>query len=233
MNEENCYIELEELLPLASTQGQGIISAVEVNPEAPVAGCPGWNNADLLGHINKVWHFMAAQLEAGNPLEPTPQNKLEYPPSSALEKLIDLLETIDFSSPTWNWTANKQAGFFVRRLAHENTIHRWDAEAAIGLTCPIDKLVAMDGIEELLYLIPFRAGSDFSRGSIHLHQTDGTGEWLLSFSNKELQVERKHSKGDAAVRGTAENLLLYLWNRDRKELECFGDTETIDAWGKE
>ena len=45
-----------------------------------------------------------------------------------------------------------------------------------------------------------------------------------------LRVTREHAKGDAAVRGTAEGLLLYLWDRSREGLECFGDQTVVDAW---
>ncbi len=35
------------------------------------------------------------------------------------------------SAPTWSWwPADQSVGFWVRRMAHETAVHRWDAEGA-------------------------------------------------------------------------------------------------------
>jgi hypothetical protein len=59
---------------------------------------------------------------------------------------------------------------------------------------------------------------------VHLHATDVEGEWLVTLGGSTVAVEHGHAKGDAAVRGTAADLHLWLWGRvplDR--LEVFGD----------
>ncbi len=38
-----------------------------------------------------------------------------------------------------------------------------------------------------------------------------------------IEVERAHAKGDAAIRGTANDLLLWLWGRDAGPVEILGD----------
>ena len=46
-----------------------------------------------------------------------------------------------------------------------------------------------------------------------------------------LQVERVHAKGDVAVRGTASDLVLMLWNRvDPGQLELHGDRAGLDRF---
>jgi hypothetical protein len=73
-------------------------------------------------------------------------------------------------------------------------------------------------------------------GTIHLHATDdgleGTGEWLIELSPDGIRSERGHAKGDVALRGRAEDLLLWAWNRvpvdDR--FEVFGDPLPLDTW---
>ncbi|MGA8296372.1 MAG: hypothetical protein WB770_04955 [Acidimicrobiales bacterium] len=47
-------------------------------------------------------------------------------------------------------------------------------------------------------------------GSVHLHCTDVTGEWFIEPNGT---VNRAHANGDVAVRGTASDLLLALYNR--------------------
>jgi hypothetical protein len=60
---------------------------------------------------------------------------------------------------------------------------------------------------------------------------DGAGEWLLVPDGATLRVTHEHARGDAAARGSAQALLLYLWGRERTDLACHGDEALIDAWG--
>ena len=71
---------------------------------------------------------------------------------------------------------------------------------------------------------------DYPEGSLHLHRTDGDGEWMVRTVDGVLQVTREHGKGDVAVRGTASDLNLFMWNRLRPGLEYFGDTAVVEAW---
>ena len=69
-------------------------------------------------------------------------------------------------------------------------------------------------------------------GSLHLHCTDTHGEWLVTIDDDGYHLVRAHAKGDAALRGPAEALLLRLWNRDTDradELSPVGDERVLDA----
>ena len=96
-------------------------------------------------------------------------------------------------------------------------MHRWDAEHAAGTPAPIDAELAVDGIDELLtVMVPIALGGKDGidiGGSLHVHCTDGEGEWTLHTDDGVYRVERGHAKGDAAVRGPASQLLLALWGR--------------------
>jgi predicted lipid carrier protein YhbT len=72
-------------------------------------------------------------------------------------------------------------------------------------------------------------------GSVHLHSTDADGEWVVTEPDpsSRLAVTHEHAKGDAAVRGSASDLLLLLWRRlnldDHAErFEVFGDRAVVD-----
>ena len=116
-------------------------------------------------------------------------------------------------------------------------MHRWDAESAAGTTTPIDAALASDGIDEYFELglprVVVREGVALPAGSLHVHCTDVEGEWLVREEGGALELRREHAKGDAAVRGPAEVVLLTLWGRgtDRAgELEVIGDRSVADAW---
>ena len=72
--------------------------------------------------------------------------------------------------------------------------------------------------------------SEYPTSTLHLHQTDGEGEWMLSSLNDQLVVGNEHAKGDAAARGTASDLALLVWGRRRPTVEVFGDEAVLNAW---
>jgi hypothetical protein len=66
--------------------------------------------------------------------------------------------------------------------------------------------------------------------SVHLHATDAAGEWLIRFAPEGLEVTTGHAAGDAAVRGPAGELLLWLWGRrPLSGLEVFGAPDAAEA----
>ena len=88
-------------------------------------------------------------------------------------------------------------------------------------------------IDEILTIFVPALGADRSPGdgrTVHLHSTDAEGEWLIRFDPDRIDVATGHAKGDAAVRGPAADLLLWLWGRRPLEgLEVFGDPGAADA----
>jgi hypothetical protein len=144
-------------------------------------------------------------------------------------------------------------------MAVEAALHRFDAQAAVGRTTPVATALAVDGIDELFtVLLPLRGTAGLGGGgqTVHLHATDpgiddvGGGEWLVTLGPEGLDVERTHAKGDVAVRATASDLLLLLWNRRSLDdtddtgpdggsdggaarFGVFGDRAVLDRWRAE
>jgi uncharacterized protein (TIGR03083 family) len=120
-----------------------------------------------------------------------------------------------------------------RRVAQETAMHRWDAEAAAGDPQPIDRALAADGIDEMLEVFVPRVNDKLvgTGETLHLHATDGDGEWLITLTPDGPTWERGHAKGDVAARGTTSDLLLLLWNRRTPDdLEVFGDRTVLERW---
>ena len=49
----------------------------------------------------------------------------------------------------------------------------------------------------------------------------------------EIVVAKQHAKADAAVKGSASDLNLFLWERvapDSDDLQVFGDSEVLASW---
>ena len=226
--------------------------------DRPVPTCPGWTCERLVGHIGRVHRWTAGWLTAGA------AGEVERAPAGAAvadwarEGLAELLDALaaagaaaedDPDARVSTWAGEQPAVFWPRRMAVEAALHRFDAEAAVGHTTPVGTALAVDGIDELFtVLLPWRGTAGLGDGgaTVHLHATDpgiddvGGGEWLITLGHERLEVERSHAKGDVAVRATASDLLLLLWNRRSLDdtddpdgtprFGVFGDRSLLERW---
>lgn len=217
-------------------------AATKAGIDTQVPSCPLWSVADLLGHVGRL-HRWVAQITIDSATERGAHWSEAEPPAAeeriawfadGVSILADALAAAGPDVNLWSWTPDETSGFWARRQANETAMHRFDAQLAAGTTEPIGHALAVDGIDELFELIPFWPLGDRVRGAgetLHFHCTDGAGEWLVQLGADELIVTREHAKGDVAARGTASDLLLFLYGRvgvDR--LEVFGDGSLLTRW---
>lgn len=233
----------ETFLQHIDSDGRALIEAVAAAPDTVVTACPGWTNRDLAKHMGNVYSFVIAQLRARNPETRAPSAPAPAPEDGDItpwlrERHQEVLATLRATAPetpVWTWIPEKTAAFFFRRMAHETAVHRWDAQQAAGTVTPIDPELATDGVNEVIEVFmqhrPRRPISEHPESSLHLHRTDGDGEWMLVAKDGSLTVTHEHAKGDVAARGSAQDLLLYLWGRGHTGLECYGEDHLIAAWG--
>ena len=208
----------------------------------PVAACPGWTVADLLGHHAGVFCFATAQLRAepGSDLvafDPPPAGDPLEVFSATADGLFAAFAAVDPDEHRPNWAGAPTAAFWWRRMAQEAAIHRWDAEAAHTEPDPIDAELAADGVDELADTFLAQAkrrGITGTGETVHLHATDDgvTGEWMFTFTPEGVDVERAHGKGDMAVPGSASDLLLFAWNRRPVERRLLRRTRPVGVVGR-
>jgi uncharacterized protein (TIGR03083 family) len=213
--------------------------------DAPVAACAGWDVgrlAEHLGQIHRWARFCAIHARPPGDDDPRPE---PFDRSRAAgwfregaAELIATLRDLDPDAPTWHpFPVDRVARVWPRRQAHETSVHRWDAERAVGDPAPIDPELASDGIDEYFELavprLVAREGLTLPTGSLHVHCTDVAGEWLVWSDGTGYHLVRAHQKGDAALRGPAEAILLRLWGRKSTratELSPVGDEDVLAAW---
>ena len=125
-------------------------------------------------------------------------------------------------------------------MLHETTVHRADAELALGRAPDIDPETAGDGVDEFLAnlagharvaarLAELRADGQ----TVHLHATDSGGEWMIGLRADGFEWERGHGKGTVAVQGETRDLLLLMYGRMKpsdERLTVFGDRGTLEHW---
>ena len=154
-----------------------------------------------------------------------PESPADQPEGDALvpyfrdgaEALVATLAGADPGTSVWTFSStDRTAAFWQRRRSQETVVHRYDAEVAAGTPTPVDAALAVDGIDEFLTVFLPRLEDNFADvgdATVHLHCTDADGEWLLTRRDGSTVGDAEHAKGDVAVRGTASDLLLFLWGR--------------------
>jgi uncharacterized protein (TIGR03083 family) len=217
-------------------------AAAAAGVEAAVPSCPEWRIADLLAHVGRLHRWIAAIVEGDGEHPSDHWSDAEPPPEAerlawfadGVELIADVLLGAEPSTPAWSWTTDNTAGFWARRQANETAVHRWDAQLAAGAAQPIERELAVDGVDEFFYLLPYWRGASslpVSGETMHLHATDGEGEWLVRLGADGLVITREHAKGDVALRAPASHLLLFLWGRaDPSAADVFGDASILDRW---
>ncbi|MEV6629855.1 maleylpyruvate isomerase family mycothiol-dependent enzyme [Actinoplanes sp. NPDC051470] len=230
--------------------GPALLDAVtEAGPDAVVPSCPGWSTAELVEHLTAVLRRVRESAPRGVTTAPERPPLPPRPPwDEALEILrrelvgtIETLDALDPEFPAWTWPAQaKKAGFWPRRVAHEVSVHRWDAEAAAGRPQPIETKLAADGVMEILDTwLP--AGRRFEstelQGVVHLTATDAAYEWFVRLrgtgvalldTGTILDTDDHHPRAEAT--GTASDLQLALMGRRPIEaLTVTGDPRLVQA----
>lgn len=230
-----------------------------------VPGCPGWDVAFLVFHTGVVQRNWTTQVRdlGTTPLETLPHSMFDGypavrswgepfllnetsatpPPSDLVDwfeegaaQLISALDAADPEKPVWSWSNDHRAWHHHRMMVFETTIHRWDAQQANNCLTPIDRELALHGIEQTFdTMLPARrqwnSPPPGEGESFHFHCTDGEGEWSVTFVGNRATVTREHMKADVAVRGTAENLFLFLWQRlPAERLDVVGNVDGLARW---
>lgn len=235
---------MEPTAQLAALRAEADLLAAVRPLDADVATCPGWTVGDVLRHTGRVHRFAVLQVRADDPAglvrgeiddgpgDDDPDALARWVRDGAAALVDAVAADPDRTCPTFGGPA--PASWWARRALHETTVHRWDAEAAVGRAGPIDPARAVDGIDEALTeLVPRRLDrSAFDAdATVHLHATDVEGEWIVDVGPERYGVRHGHEKGDVAARAPAADLLLLVWGRlPAARLEVFGDASLLDRW---
>ena len=230
-------------LSAVSADSEAFADIAEPNLDRPVAACPEWTVAQLVGHLGAVysWVWLVIQSDGEKP-----DKGRDTPPSHPGEvvawfrdqrvAVLGALESKEPDAPAWSFVGPRNVGWWRRRQAMETAIHLYDVEAAARKPGQIDPDLAADGVDEMLteFLPGYLSRNPVTalQGTLHVHCTDADGEWVLDFSAPQVQVRREHAKADTAVRGPASELFLWAWNRvplDSPRLEVFGRREVAAA----
>ncbi|MBD0322012.1 MAG: maleylpyruvate isomerase N-terminal domain-containing protein, partial [Aldersonia sp.] len=233
--------DTEHLALTLRTEGDRIAAMPAEYLDAPVPAVPGWTLENVVRHTGRVHRSVLARLDAG------PDGEAALPPPSlphgpeclaayreSLDAMVERLCSVDPATPAQTFVGTQTIGWWIRRQAHEVTVHRFDAADAVhaaGGPAPesADPASAADGIAELAELQYVHRLHDLPEElhdkTIHVHGTDTPdAEWLLELGPDGVVTRHGHEKATVALRGSAEQLLLLLWRRRPLDtVTVFGD----------
>jgi uncharacterized protein (TIGR03083 family) len=209
--------------------------------QAEVPGCPDVTVAETLRHVGSEHRMTRLWVRDGR----RPQQWQRSPSDGDLVGFVriglgELLAELARHDPaeacdTW-WPEDRTHGFWRRRMVHETTVHRVDVEAAAGGPVhAIDPEVALDGIDELLFLwFGHRLGelrvSSPQQGTVAL--SAGDRRWLAIFEpgrSTALRVEEAaECTADATVSGEPMEVYLWSWGRlPDQSVRISGDQDAV------
>lgn len=209
--------------------------------EAEVPGCPELTLEQTLRHVGSVHRVTRLWVRDGRRPEywersPSEGDLVGFV-RTGVQELLTELRVHDPADPcdTW-WPADRTHGFWRRRMAHETTVHRVDIQAAAGGPVdPIDPEIALDGIDELLFLwFGYRLNelrmSSPRQGAVALSAAQR--RWLAIFERGRSSARRV---GDADARSadamvSGDPMAVYLWSWGRlpdQSVHISGDQEAV------
>lgn len=196
-----------------------------------VPSCPDWTTGDLLGHLSRVYRNIARRMatEAAPPADSRGSDDFEVPTDpvaafdESVQELVVTLAEVESDTPAWNPVPlPKTAGFWLRRLACETAVHRWDAQMASVGAEPLDGGLAAEGIDEAFdAFLPIgqrREESELS-GVAQLFATDLDRHWFVRLREGRFSLLDPHSVDldttelHVTASGSASDLYLALWGR--------------------
>lgn len=240
------------------TEAELFAAAVNsVRTTAPdVPSCPGWSVSDLVIHVGSVHRGTAEIVRSGPPDStdraylglpadtrgwPQPDqapNHTPIPPSLIrwfTTGAADLATVFDEHDPTataWTWSREQTVGFWLRTQTIELSLHRWDAQAAIGTPTALDPDLAADAVLQTFEVMAparrqWRSAPPGKGERFSFRRTDGPDHWTITTTGDTLTIG--DGPADVELAGTASDLALFLWHRIPAP-STTGDAALVDRY---
>jgi uncharacterized protein (TIGR03083 family) len=226
---------------------QTIVAAVAKAPERPLSACPGWLAQDLLTHLGSWydgWYrynivcppdkadFEAAAASASLP----PEDPAEWPAffTQAADTFLALAETLDLDAPTCGLLGTQPARSWLRHVAQETTVHRWDVEHELGIAWDPATERAVDALDDTLrnnLPLALHWGASSPSAPLIVDPMDSSARWIARPVKGTIAVEESPAAaGGATLRAPTTALLLQLHGRTPFTATPASDLQVVSEW---
>ena len=139
-----------------------LVTAVEANRGGKIPWSDRWTVATVAKHVGGVHHVVSQVVRDRPTADFGVFASLDVPQSSdpalgawigaGTASMLTEMRSAGPDAACWSWHPDRHdVGFWIRRMAHETLVHRWDAEVGAGVTIKaMDPAVAADGLDEFL-----------------------------------------------------------------------------------
>jgi uncharacterized protein (TIGR03083 family) len=230
--------------------------AHDADVQQPIPTCPEWTLEQLVGHVGRG-HRWAAELVRRRLSAPIPIQEVDVPadPDARSEWLLagarmlaDAVRLAGPEQPVWTWQEDQSAGFWLRRMLHDEVVHRFDVELALGMKGDLAADLAADGVSDVLNTVAALSKPDLgvptafanlagAGESLRFVATDrdlgSNSEWSVTRGPDGVRWRPGRSEAQVTVRGPALALLLLLNRRlpvETADVEVVGDRELFAHW---
>src|SRR5688572_26773848 len=206
---------MREMRDFIDAEAEAMAAAAADHLDKQVPSCPDWTVADLLFHTGRVHRVWTHVLGLGGepPSLEFRQNGVARPPDEDLiawfndgtELMLAALAGADPKAPVWAWwRGEKSPAAIERRMADDTTVHRWDAESAVGAPSPLLDELALEGVQAFFdRFLGADAECQGRPGSVRLEAKEGGGPWVSVLGDGPT----------VTVRATASDVVGRLWKR--------------------
>lgn len=228
-----------DTISIIRNEAARLAAVARIEPGAPVPQYAGWAMTDLIAHTGSV-HQRTIDIVRNLPDEnpgrspaPTlePDDLIDWFEAGAAE-MANLLESSDPATPVWGFGPSPDIEFWKTRMALETSVHRMDAEEAIGEAADMIPELATLGIDE--FGIMWLGGLPVPEGAtgryVALEATDVGVRWVI-IANDRFAIERSEEPARVSLSDTASDLYLFLIGRiPHHRLTASGDPAALEGW---
>jgi uncharacterized protein (TIGR03083 family) len=227
----------------------GVVAGLD--PSAAVPTCPGWTVRDLVTHVGGG-HRWATTLVAERLASPQPRGTDEAPEdpaewtewlTSGAGALADAVREVGADCPVWTWQRDRTAGFWLRRMLHDELVHRFDADLVAGGLGDVAADLAADGVSDMLETAATLSRladrpTDFTAlagagETLRFAATDCPAAWIAERATDGVTWHEADGAAGVSVSAPVRELLLLLNRRiepSHDGVEVTGYRPLLDHW---
>jgi uncharacterized protein (TIGR03083 family) len=223
--------------------------AAGLDPSAAVPTCPEWTVRDLVTHVGRGHRWATAIVEERLTSPPrfstadAPEDSAAWAEwlTSGAGALVDAIREAGPDQRVWTWQRDRTAGFWLRRMLHDELVHRFDAELAAGGLGEVAADLAADGVSDMLETAATLSRADWSTDfalagageTLRFAATDHPAVWIAERGADGVTWREGDGAAGVSVSAPARELLLLLNRRVEPEhdgVEVTGDRALLDHW---